>query len=155
MRLTEFLSQEMIKIPLAGRTKVEVLKELVELVCGSHEDSVAEYVLQSVLERERLMTSGIGGGIALPHGFSPDGTAFVAAFGVAPDPISFDAIDGQPVKLVFLLVSDEDGLNTKLKALARISRFLHRENFKQALWSCSSPEEAMRVIVEEESRHRI
>ena len=155
MRLTEFLSESMIKIPLEGRTKNEVLRELVELICRDQEDSVAEHVLHSVMERERLMSSGIGRGIGLPHGFSPNRMSFAAALGVAPEPIPFDAIDGEPVNLVFLLVSDEEHLNTKLKALARVSRFLHREDFRNALGDSASPADAMRVIAEEESRHRI
>ncbi|MCP4902950.1 MAG: PTS sugar transporter subunit IIA [bacterium] len=155
MRLTEFLSQSMVKIPLAGLTKREVLQELVEVVCQDQDDSVTEHVLQSVLERERLMSSGIGRGIGLPHGYSPGGMEFAAAMGVCPEPIPFDAIDGQPVRLVFLLISDEEHLNTKLKALARVSRFLHREDFRTALMECTSPADAMRVIAEEEARHRI
>ena len=155
MRLTEFLSQSMVKIPLEGHTKNEVLQELVDLVCDDQEATVAEYILHSVMERERLMSSGIGRGIGLPHGFSPGGLSFVAALGVAPEPVAFDAIDGQPVSLVFLLISDDEHINTKLKALARISRFLHREEFRTALVECASPADAMRVIAEEETRHRI
>jgi len=155
MRMTEFLSPPMIKVPLEGKDKDAILSELVYLACEGEQASVIEHVLQSVLERERLMSSGIGSGIALAHGFSPPEITFTVALGVTAEPVPFDAIDSQPVRLVFLLVSNEQHLNTKMKALARISRLLHREAFRQALATSSSSDEAMQVIVEEEARHRI
>jgi mannitol/fructose-specific phosphotransferase system IIA component (Ntr-type) len=155
MRLTDFLSPEVTKVPLEGRTKAELVRELVELVCRDASEGQTEAVFQSVMERERLMSSGIGQGIALPHGFSTGLTSFAAAFGIPSQPIDFDAIDGRPVELVFLVVSDDEHTNTKLKALARISRLLHREDFRTALAACRSAAEAMQVMVDEEARHRI
>jgi len=155
MRLTEFLSLPVVKVPLEGTTKHQILQELVDLVCEGVEDSCSEVVYRSVLERERLMSSGIGQGIALPHGFSPSSLDFAAALGIASRPVDFDAIDGEPVTLVFLTVSDEEHTNTKLKALARISRLLHRAEFREALAASTSAEDAMRVIADEEARHRI
>jgi mannitol/fructose-specific phosphotransferase system IIA component (Ntr-type) len=155
MRLTEFLSPEMFKVPLAGTTKGEVIRELVELACRDAPAEQIEAVVRSVLERERLMSSGIGQGIALPHGYSTGLTAFAAAFGIPTRPIDFDAIDGLPVTLVFLVLSDDEHTTTKLKALARISRHLHREAFRTALAASTTAAEAMGVIADEESRHRI
>jgi mannitol/fructose-specific phosphotransferase system IIA component (Ntr-type) len=155
MRLTDFLSKPVVKVPLEGETKPEVVKELVALVCAEAGVPADDAVVRSVMERERMMSSGIGQGIALPHGSSPSPLGFGAALGVPAQPLDFDAIDGRPVNLVFLVVSDEDHTNTKLKALARISRLLHREEFREALASCSSADDAMRVIVDEEARHRI
>jgi mannitol/fructose-specific phosphotransferase system IIA component (Ntr-type) len=157
MRLTEFLSESTIKVPLEGTTKEEVLAELTELLCRGRDESESEAVLQSVMERERLMSSGVGHGIALPHGFwHADGsTSLAAALGIAFQPVDFDAIDGVPVTLVFLLVSDEARIDTKLRALARISRLLHREEFRRQLAESTTAADAMRVIVGEESRHKI
>lgn len=155
MRLTDFLSLPVIKVPLEGGTKAEVVRELVDLVCENEGQATAEQVYQSVMERERLMTSGIGQGIALPHGYSPTSMPFAAALGVAKEQVEFDSIDGKPVALVFLIVSDEGHTNTKLKALARISRLLHRGDFRTALAASSSAVDALQVIVDEEGRHRI
>lgn len=155
MRLTEFLSEKVIKVPLEGTTKIEVLQEMVSLLCGGHGGLFCEAVLQTVLERERVMSTGIGQGIALPHGTTPHAMGFAAALGIASEPVEFDAIDGKPVSLVFLLVGDEQHTNTKLKALARISRLLHREEFRERLCDAALPEDAMRIIAEEESRHYI
>jgi mannitol/fructose-specific phosphotransferase system IIA component (Ntr-type) len=155
MRLTDFLSKPVVKVPLEGTTKSDVVKELVTLVCDAAGEPAVDAVIRSVMERERIMSSGIGQGIALPHGFSPSSLEFGAALGIPAQPLDFDAIDGRPVNLVFLVVSDEDHTNTKLKALARISRLLHRQEFREALVASTSSDDAMRVIVDEEARHRI
>jgi mannitol/fructose-specific phosphotransferase system IIA component (Ntr-type) len=155
MRLTEFLSTPVIKVPLEGETKQEIVRELVELACRDLDESSVESVFRSVMERERVMSSGIGQGIALPHGFSPSSLSFAAALGIPARPVEFDAIDGRPVTMVFLVVSNEEHTNTKLKALARISRLLHRQEFREALATATTADEAMQVIVDEEARHRI
>ena len=155
MRLTDFLSPETIKVPLDGTTKEEILRELVDLTCRGAEEPFCEDVYRTIMEREWLMSSGIGQGIALPHGFWEHETPFAAALGIPSRPIEFDSIDDKPVEIVLLLVSDEEHTNTKLKALARISRLLHREEFRKGLAACSSAEEALQVIVDEEARHRI
>ena len=79
MRLTDFLSPETIKVPLEGASKVEVLRELVELTCQGEEEQFRDAVLKTVMERERLMSSGIGQGIALPHGFWTSETPFAGS----------------------------------------------------------------------------
>ena len=155
MRLTDFLSPETIKVPLEGTTKEEILRELVELTCRGAEETFCGDVYRTIMEREWLMSSGIGQGIALPHGFWTHETPFAGSLGIPAQPIEFDSIDGKPVEIVFLLVCDEEHTNTKLKALARVSRLLHREDFRQGLAASTSVEEAMRVIVDEEARHRI
>jgi len=155
MRLTDFLSPETIKVPLEGTTKEQVLRELADLICRGEEEPFCEDVYQTIIEREWLMSSGIGQGIALPHGFWTHKTPFAGALGIAVQPIEFGSIDGMPVQIVFLLVCDEEHTNTKLKALARISRLLHREDFRKGLAASTTVEEAMQAIVDEEARHRI
>jgi len=93
MRLTEFLSPQLVKVPLAGTTKSEVVRELAELVCQGATEEQIEAVYQSVMERERLMSSGIGQGIALPHGFSTGLADSAAGLGIPSQPVDFDAVD--------------------------------------------------------------
>jgi len=155
MRLTDFLSPETIKVPLEGTTKEEILRELVELTCRGEDEQFCDAVLDTVIEREGLMSSGIGQGIALPHGLWTHEIPFAGSLGVPAQPVDFDAIDGKPVNVVFLLVCDKEHTNTRLKALARISRLLHRKDFRMGLANSTSAEGAMRVIVEEEAQHRI
>jgi mannitol/fructose-specific phosphotransferase system IIA component (Ntr-type) len=155
MRLTDFFSPQVIKVPLDGSTKDQVVKELVTLIFPDATDTEKDTVWRSVMEREREMSSGIGQGIALPHGLSNGMADFAAALGIPSRPIEFAAIDGLPVNLVFLVLSDEKHTTTKLKALARISRLLHREEFRTALAASDTPAAAMQVITDEESRHKI
>jgi len=155
MRLTDFLSPETIKVPLAGATKEEVLRELVEVTCRGEDEQFCAAVLETIMERERLMSSGIGQGIALPHGLWTHEKPFAGSLGIPAQPIEFDSIDGRPVEIVFLLVCNEEHTNTKLKALARISRLLHREDFRTGLVTSTSTDGAMQVIVDEEALHRI
>ena len=155
MRLTDFLSPATIKAPLGGATKEEVLAELVEVTCHGEEERVRAAVLETIMERESLMSSGIGQGIAIPHGVWTLERPFAGSLGIPARPVDFDSIDGKPVEIVFLLVCNEEHTNTKLKALARISRLLHREDFRIGLAASTSVEMAMQVILEEEARHRI
>jgi len=155
MRLTDFLSPETIKVPLGGTTKEEVLRELVELTCPGEDEQFCAAALETIKERERLMSSGIGQGIALPHGLWTHEKPLAGSLGIPAQPIEFGSIDGQPVELVFLLICNEEHTNTKLKALARISRLLHREGFRTGLVTSTSAAGAMQVIVDEEARHRI
>jgi PTS system nitrogen regulatory IIA component len=155
MRLTELVTPEVVKAPLTGTTKRTVIRELVALCCPGAGAEVLEPIFRSVMERERLMSSGIGHGIALPHGYSTGVVEFAASLGIAARPVDFDAVDGRPVAIVFLLLSDEEHTGDKLKALARISRLLHNDSFRAALAASRSPEEAIRAIVDEEAQHRI
>lgn len=155
MRLTEFLPETAVKVPLEGHTKEEIIRELVELVCREMSGLDTEAVYQSVVERESVMSTGIGQGIAIPHGWSSSPMDFTAALGIPDQPVDFDSIDGEPVSLIFLLLSDEARNSVKMKGLARISRLLHSREFRAALSSCTSPAQAMQVIAVEEAKHRI
>jgi mannitol/fructose-specific phosphotransferase system IIA component (Ntr-type) len=154
MRLTEFLSPDRIQVPLVGKTKEDVVRELLALIPLPDEET-RDRVFQAVVEREKLMTTGIGNGIAIPHGILKEGMALTGALGVTCDPVDFKAIDGEPVRLVFLLVSDENHPGRNMKALARIARLLHREAFREALMNCGAAADTWRVIEEEEARHKI
>lgn len=155
MRLTDLLSESTIVVPLEGDTKEEVLGALLDQLYDDLEAAAKAAVLESILEREELMSTGIGNGIALPHGTAPGGAKLAVALGIARRPVDFDAIDKKPVELVFLIVSDDRDLTRKMRALARISRLLHRGAFRRELARCTSPTEAMQVIVDEEARYRI
>lgn len=155
MRLTDLLSESTILVPLEGGTKEQVIRALVDLLYPDLEQGARATVLESILEREKLMSTGIGDGIALPHGTAPRGAELAVALGIPPRPVEFDAIDGQPVELVFLVLSDDRDLTPKMRTLARISRLLHRAGFRHELTRCTSAAEAMQVIVDEESRYRI
>lgn len=146
MLLSELLSAERVKIPLDSRTKNDVLRELVGLVMSGHDGLDAESVLASVREREAHLSTGVGGGVAIPHGRTPLIDQLVLAAGVSREPIDFDALDGKPVQLFFLLVGPESSASAHVKALARISRLLRREALCTGLVAAPTAEDFLRVV---------
>lgn len=151
MLLSELLSADRIKVPLVSRTKPDVLRELVEAVVAGRPEVDPEAVLDSVRERELVLSTGIGGGVAIPHGKTPQVDQLVLAAGVAPDAIDFDALDGRPARLFFLLVGPESASGAHVKALSRISRLLRRESLRQELAGARTPGDFLRAIRAAES----
>ena len=146
MLLSELLSPVRIKVPLGSRTKIDVLRELVNLVAGPADAANGLAILASVNERERVLSTGIGGGIAIPHGKTPLADQLVLAAGVSPSGVDFDALDGKPVHLFFLLVGPESASGAHVKALGRISRLLRRESLRAELIASVSADAFLRVI---------
>ena len=146
MLLSELLTVDRVKVPLASRTKNDVLRELVLLVAGDRDGSDAEPILASVREREQVLSTGIGGGVAIPHGKTPHVDQLVLAAGVSPHPIDFDALDGKPVQLFFLLVGPESASGAHVKALSRISRLLRRDQLRADLMAARTPEAFLTVV---------
>jgi mannitol/fructose-specific phosphotransferase system IIA component (Ntr-type) len=144
--LSELLSADRVKVPLDSRTKVDVLRELVGLVANGRSAADEESVLASVREREQVLSTGIGQGIAIPHGKTPHVDQLVLAAGGSPVPIDFDALDGQPVRLFFLLVGPESASGAHVKALSRISRLLRREQLRSDLLAAKSPEAFLEMV---------
>lgn len=150
MLLTELLTPDRIKIPLRARTKDELLAELVGVLeQGAAVQNPAE-VLHAVREREAVLSTGIGNGVAIPHGKTASVSGLALAAGVAPEPVDFDALDGRPVSLFFLLVGSEAAAGQHVKALSRISRMLRNDSFRQRLVDAGTPEEFYAVLSEAE-----
>ena len=151
MLLTELLTPDRIKIPLASTEKDALLRELVEIVGGATASGDGEEVLRAVREREQVLSTGIGNGVAIPHGKSAAVGSLVLAAGVTPKGVDFEALDGQPVQLFFLLVGPESASGEHVKALSRISRLLRRDTFRSRLVAAATPQEFFSVIAEAEA----
>lgn len=151
MLLSELLSPGRVKVPLSSRTKPDVLRELAELVSDGRGDVDANAILLAVREREGVLSTGIGGGVAIPHGKTPNVDSLLLAAGVATEPIDFDALDGRPVALFFLLVGPESASGAHVKALSKISRLLRRDALRDALVAARSPDEFLRIIRDSEA----
>lgn len=151
MRLTEILKPSNIKVPLQATTKTDAIKELVDLLAANGEVTDAKKVLDAVLDRESTRTTGIGNGLAIPHGKCGGTTGLVMAIGKADTPIDFQSIDGRPVSLIWLLSSPPDKTGPHIHALARISRLMTIDKFRQALLQAQSPEEMFEIIVQQEN----
>jgi len=154
LRLTDLLSESRIIVPMKARSKRAVIDELVTALPLPEAFSRKE-LIEAIWDREHLMTTGIGNEIAIPHGYGRVSGGLLAALGIAPAPVEFEAVDGRGVRLVFLLVADEAAKADHLRALARISRLLHREAFRKSLAVCRSAAEALEIIREEERLHKI
>ena len=150
MQILDFLSADAIKMSLESKNKKDVVKELVELLVKSGKVKDKKKMLQTLMDREELGSTGIGQGIAIPHGKSETVTDLAAAFGLSTDGISFDSLDGEPVNIFFLLVAPEGAAGAHLKALARISSLLKDKYFRKSLLSAKTPEDVVKIIQEEE-----
>lgn len=146
MLLAELLTAERIRVPLGARTKDAVLEELVELAARDHDASVRRAILSAVRERESVLSTGIGSGVAIPHGKTPVIDQLIVAAGIAGTPVEFDALDGKPVELFFLLIGPESASGAHVKTLSRISRLLRREPLRTALRAAKSADEFLGIV---------
>ncbi|HEX8906446.1 MAG TPA: PTS sugar transporter subunit IIA, partial [Longimicrobiaceae bacterium] len=128
MLLTELLTPERVKVPLSARSKDAVLEELVGVLADAGAVADPAAVLRAVHQREEMLSTGIGGGVAIPHGKVDGVGELVMAAGIASEPMDFAALDGQPVRLFFLLVGPESAAGMHVKALSRISRLVRRDD---------------------------
>jgi len=134
--LMEILSGKSVIVGLKGQNKREVLEELVNSLEVGDKITDRDKVLDAVLLREEIMSTGIGHGIAIPHGKSEYVTELGGVLGIKKEGIDFDALDGKPTYIFFLLVSPLDVSGPHIKALARISRLLKGEDFRQQAYCC-------------------
>jgi mannitol/fructose-specific phosphotransferase system IIA component (Ntr-type) len=149
--LSELLSAARVRVPLGSRTKNEVFQELARLVAEGRDGQDVEAILAAVNEREQKLSTGIGDGIAIPHGRTPVVDDLVLAAGVSAAGIDYDALDGKPVRLFFMLVGPEAASGAHVKALARISRLMRREPLREQLMAARTPEEFLRLVTDAEA----
>jgi PTS system nitrogen regulatory IIA component len=149
--LTELLTPDRIRVPLAAADKPGVLRELTQLL-AERAGAEVEPLLAAVQEREHVLSTGIGHGIAIPHAKSPLVSDLCLVSGKSPAGIPFEALDGEPVRLFFLLIGPESAAGQHVKALSRIARLVRRESVREALLAAESPEAFHQVLVEAEER---
>ncbi|MGQ0560575.1 MAG: PTS sugar transporter subunit IIA [Gemmatimonadota bacterium] len=150
MLLTELLTIDRIRIPLQATTKEDLLRELVGVITSETADQQEE-VLRAVREREAVLSTGIGNGVAIPHGKSPLVPELVMAAGRTAGPVDFDSLDGQPVHLLFMLVGPETAAGPHIKALSRISRLVRKDSVREQLIGAQTAEEFYRSLKEAEA----
>jgi mannitol/fructose-specific phosphotransferase system IIA component (Ntr-type) len=148
MRLTEILKPQNVKTPLVAENKIDAITELVDLLYANGEITDAKKVLDSVLDREATRSTGIGNGLAIPHGKSTGSADLVMAIGKPAQPIDFQAVDGRPVTIMWLLSSPPDKTTTHIRALARISRLMTMDAFRLGLNNAKTSQQMFDVIRE-------
>ncbi|HEX67820.1 MAG TPA: PTS sugar transporter subunit IIA [bacterium] len=154
MRLLDYLSLERIAVDMEAKNKEEALRCLVDLLVksGDVEKENKEKVLEVLKEREKLGSTGVGGGVAIPHGYSEEVKKVILSVVISKKGVDFDSLDGKPVYIFFLLVSPPSSHLLHLKVLARIARFTKDKEFREKLISAGSPQEIYEIIREREEK---
>ncbi len=152
MRITDFLSNKAIIPSLKAGTKEEVLAEIVEVLAGYDSQIDKPKLVQTLLEREELGSTGIGNGVAIPHGKLDGLDHIVAGFGRSDNGIDFDSIDKKPAHLFFVLIAPRNSAVDHLKALARVSRMISDPILKNSLQAARSADEIYRLLEEYDLR---
>lgn len=150
MKLSELLTPKCIITDLKAHDKKGALEELSQIITEQEPTLNKGLLLQILLERERLGSTGIGEGIALPHGKVKKLNRLMVSFGRSIEGLGFDSVDDQPAYLLFLLVAPENSAGAHLQALAKISRLLKDSNFRQRLMQAKSREEIYQIIIDKD-----
>lgn len=150
-RVSELLDARCISLELTEKKKPAIIHELVSLLKEGGRIEAVDPIEQAVLEREALTSTGIGGGIAIPHCLTPDVPETMMAFARHSKGAKFDAADRKPVRLFFLIVGPANGHNAHLRLLSKLSRHLHDATLYKGLLSAATPEEVVALFDERES----
>jgi len=152
MKITDFLNEKAVSANLKATTKEGVIRELVELLAKAEGIKNKEALVKVLLGREALGSTGIGQGVGIPHGKMDSVKKLVAAFGICHPGVNFEALDGEPVYIFFLLVAPEDSAGPHLKGLARISRLLKDKFFRESLKALTDEKVILKLIREEDAK---
>lgn len=153
MRICDILSVNHIKGEIESTKKEEVIEELVNLLADDESVKDLDEIKKSVLEREEIMSTGVGKGFAIPHSKTSYVKGIVACFGKSSKSIEFNALDGEPVNLVFVLVGQDNMVGPHIKLLSRISRMMNKDEFREALLKATTSEEIHKIFEEEEQKY--
>jgi len=148
MKILEILDRRFIVPNLTSRGKEGVLRELVRAIAQAEKQVDEERMVEILLERENLGSTGIGEGVAIPHGKSKAVTKLLASFGRSVPGMDFQSLDGKPTHLFFLLVAPEDSAGIHLKALARISRLMKDASLRKRLMEAETGDELFAIFAE-------
>jgi len=152
MKITDILNREASILELSAHAKDALLEEMAGALATAEADLEENALLRVLREREALQSTGIGEGVAIPHGKVAGLDRLVATFARSTRGVDFDSIDGEPTQLFFLLVVPEQSGGQHLKALARISRFFRDASFRERLMAAQDLDEVFRAIEEEDAK---
>jgi len=150
MNIFSLLNPETVLPNLEATDKTEVLDKLVSSLEGKVSNGELEKIREAVFEREKIMSTGVGKGLAIPHGKAAGIEQTYAAFAILKDPVDYEAIDDEPVNMVFLLVGPQASNSLHIKMLSRISRLMNNSEFRSRLHECSTAEEIIEQFKDQE-----
>jgi fructose-specific phosphotransferase system IIA component len=146
MKLSKFCEEDLISFELKEESKNEVISELVDLASKSKLVKDGSELLKDILEREKLVTTGVGYGVAFPHAKSKAVKGIVIAFGRSKKGVDFDSMDKKPVHLFFLIAAPEDAIGAHLNVMARLSYLMKSEKNRDKLMKSKSPKELLEIL---------
>ncbi|MEX2116568.1 MAG: PTS sugar transporter subunit IIA [Bacteroidota bacterium] len=153
MRITDILTEQFVRTNLPGTTKDEILNAVIDVAASSERVLDKEKLREAIFEREKIMSTGVGSGFAIPHGKTDAVTDIVGAFAITAQPIDYKSLDEQPVRIVFLLIGRESMVGPHIKLLSRISRLMNKEDFRKKLLSAQSPSDVLEIFKQEEATY--
>ncbi len=153
MKISDLLTEDLVVTNLEGDSKEDIINSIVDLVGASPKVLDKEKVREAVLERERIMSTGVGDGFAIPHGKTDAVSDIVAAFAVTAKPIDYESLDEKPVRLVFILVSKVNMVGPHIKLLSRISRLMNKPDFRNKLLAVQSSKDIIDLFKQEEATY--
>lgn len=153
MNIYSLLDKETILANLKVENKEELLNKMIDVLGGQVGEAQLDEIRTSIFERENIMSTGVGKQLAIPHGKVKSIEENHASFAILDDPIDYDSIDDEPVRMVFLLAGPEKKNSSHIKLLSRISRLMNSTTFREALFACETPEEIYDTFYKEEVKY--
>ena len=153
MKITSILTEDLIKVNIPGDTKDDVINYIIDLAQNSNKIKDIDKVRHAIFDREKIMSTGVGKGFAIPHGKTDAVSDIVAAFGITEKPIDYQSLDHEPVRLVFLLVGKDSLVGAHIKLLSRISRLMNKEELRVKLLEAKTSAEILQLLKEEEMNY--
>lgn len=150
MKLLDIVTPDCIKAPLAAENKQAAIYELIDVLGAAARVKDVSSLREAVWVREQIRTTGIGAGLAIPHGKSVGVASLAIAIGKPARPMDFQAIDNKPVRLIILLASPPDKTSDHIQALAHISRLMTMEDFRERMYAAQSAEEIYNLLRQQE-----
>ena len=153
MRISDILDESVVRVNVKGNSKDEIINQMIAVVTDSNKITDIEKVREAIFDREKIMSTGVGNGFAIPHGKTDAVLDIVAAFGITEQPIDYDSLDEQPVRLIFLLVGKDSMVGPHIKLLSRISRLMNKEDFRKKLLDAKTSKEVIEIFKSEEAQY--
>jgi fructose-specific phosphotransferase system IIA component len=150
MKIIDILNESVVQTNLTGSTKEEIINAMIDMAGTQKQVVDKERMRAAIFEREKIMSTGVGSGFAIPHGKTDAVSDIVAAFAVTAQPIDYQSLDDQPVRLVFLLVGRDNMVGPHIKLLSRISRLMNKDDFRKQLLGAETPKEILEIFRQEE-----
>jgi fructose-specific phosphotransferase system IIA component len=150
MKISSILTEDLIQVNIPGESKDDVINAIIDLAAKSNKIKDLDKVRHAIFEREKIMSTGVGKGFAIPHGKTDAVSDIVAAFGVTENPIDYQSLDHEPVRLLFLLVGKDSLVGAHIKLLSRISRLMNKEELRHKLLKAKTAADILETLRQEE-----